>query len=276
MNSEELLVALAIKYDGDWESIMQALQYKKLDDKYEDDEKLFQDKYADLESYLEKAKNADYKYTTILSEDYPSILREQYMPPFVLFYHGDLSLLNKIGNNVGVVGSRECSSYGEDMTRTIVSTVAKRFTIVSGLAIGIDTIAHETALKEGGNTIAVLGGGIDYCYPLRNRKLYEKIKATNLVISEYPGNVLPQPDNFPRRNRIIAMISRGIIVTEAYAHSGTLTTVMFALQCQRLILCVPYPATANSECNRLIAEGAYLIENGNQAIEILERDIHIY
>ena len=260
MNSEEIIVALAIKYQGDWYAIEKAL--RDTSDR-------------DLEEHLQIAINSDYQYITILSPDYPAVLRNEYMPPFVLFYHGDISLLKDIGKNVAVVGSRECTDYGIEMTQAIVRDICSSYNIVSGMARGIDAVAHETAIKNGGKTIAVLGGGIDYIYPQSNRHLYERMKGHHLIISEYPGDIIPKPDWFPRRNRIIAMISCGTIVTEAYAHSGTLTTVMFTLQAQRLLMCVPYLATAKSECNRLIAEGAYLVENGNQVLEVLKNDNHI-
>ena len=260
MTAEEILVALAIKFKGNWEDIYCATQNKE---------------YDDLDNYLAEAISNQYRYITILSPEYPELLRKQYMPPFVLFYYGDISLLTNVAKNVAVVGSRECSDYGKEMTEKIVKEICHEYTIVSGMAIGIDTVAHHAAIEGGGKTIAILGGGIDYIYPPSNRKLYQELKKNHLIVSEYPGNTITQPDNFPRRNRIIAMISRGTIVTEAYARSGTLTTVMFTLQCNRLLLCVPYLATSDSECNRLIANGAYLIQSGKEAISILENDIHI-
>ena len=161
------------------------------------------------------------------------------------------------------------------MTEMLVKGICKDFVIVSGLALGIDAIAHRACIANGGKTIAVLGTGIDYCYPRSNRRLYEEIKKNHLVISEYPGNMVTDFGSFPRRNRIIAMISRGLVVTEAYEYSGTLTTVMFALQCSRAVLCVPYPAGLGSECNRLISEGAFLIENGKKAIDILDSELYL-
>ena len=274
LNSEEILVALAIKYQGDWESILCALEQRKVENSLLNEEDR-ENTEEELEHYLEIAKKANYKYTTILSNDYPKLLKSQYMPPFVLFYYGDLSLAYNVGNNLAVVGSRECSEYGSEITDRIVLEVAQSLTIVSGLAIGVDTIAHTAALRAGGRLIGVLGSGIDFCYPIRNKWLYEEIKQKHLLISEYPGDLIPEPDNFPRRNRIIAMLSAGTLVTEAYARSGTLTTVMYALQCNRLILCVPYLAGSDSECNRLIAEGAYLVQSGNDVLEIMEKDSHI-
>ena len=147
MNSEEIIVALAIKYQGDWYAIEKAL--RDTTDR-------------DLDEYLEIAINSDYNFITILSPDYPAALRNEYMPPFVLFYHGDISLLKDTGKNIAVVGSRECTEYGAEMTRSIVKEICPSYNVVSGMARGIDAIAHETAIKNGGKTIAVLGGGIDY------------------------------------------------------------------------------------------------------------------
>lgn len=260
MESEKLLVALAIKHKGDWDEIYKALTNKEIND---------------LDEYLVMVDNLKCKYITILSEDYPLCLKYAFKAPIVLFYYGDINLLINVQNNVSVVGSRDYSTYAKEMTESIVEDLAKEYVIVSGMARGIDTIAHNAAISNGGKTIAVLGSGIDYCYPLENKYLYQDIKRDHLVISEYPGHTLPTKTTFPMRNRIIAMISRGTIVTEAYAKSGTLSTIMFALEYNRAVLCVPYPATAKSECNRLIASGAFLVENGKQAIEILKKEICI-
>ena len=276
MKSEEIIAALAVKYGGDWEDIMCALTNRSTLKKEVEEQGNCYYGDVELEPYLDIINRSNYKYITILSDDYPQALKQQYMPPFVLFYYGDISLLSEINHNVAVVGSRECTDYGARMTREVVSEVAKEYTIVSGMARGIDAIAHQTAIDVGGKTIAVLGSGIDYCYPYSNRKLYAEIKKNHLVVSEYPGTIIPEPTSFPRRNRIIAMISKGLIVTEAYAKSGTLTTVMFALQCSRPILCVPHEAGKGSECNRLISDGAYPIEDGKMALDILDSERHIF
>lgn len=270
MNSEEIIVALAVKYNGDWENIMCALDVERRDEKYKEEGMEAWIADLELEQWLEVAKNSKYKYISILSKEYPEVLKQIYMPPFVLFYYGNISLLSDSMKNVSVVGSRDCSEYGETMTRNIVREICDEYVIVSGMARGIDTVAHTTAIDYGGKTIAVLGGGIDFCYPPSNRGLYKQLKEEHLVISEYPGQVLPQPAFFPRRNRIIAAISRGTVVTEANAHSGTLTTVMFAMQNNKDIMCVPYPAGVGSECNRLIASGVFLVENGKDVKQVLK------
>lgn len=259
LTSEEILVGLAIKYQGDWNNI-----YKGLLDPQD----------RDLDEYFEAAKKMKCKYITFLSPDYPQYLKESFRPPFVLFYYGDKSLLNSIGRNIAVVGSRECTDYGKEATRDIVSVVAKEYNIVSGMAYGIDTIAHETALEVGGKTIAVLGSGIDFVWPPSNLELYKRIKEEGLVVSEYPGSTPPTLTSFPTRNRIIAMLSCATVVTEAYGRSGTLTTIMFTLEYGRDVLCVPYPRTALSECNRQIMGGAYMVENGEDVLKVLADGNH--
>lgn len=276
MNSEEIIASLAVKYNGDWTEIMNALRRRQMARfNAEDDKEDYLGDY-ELQPYLDIINKSRYKYVTILSEDYPNVLRNRTKPPFVLFYYGNLSLLKNVYRNCAVVGSRNCSEYGQTMTEEIVKVVAKRYTIVSGMAIGIDTVAHQTAIKEGGQTIAVLGSGIDYCYPYENLELYKQLKKDHLIISEYPGKVAPTILSFPRRNRIIAAISKGLVVTEAYAKSGTLTTVLFALDYQRIVMCLPYQAGLGSECNRLINDGAVLVEDGKRVLELLDSELYLY
>ena len=275
MNTEEIVAAVALKYSGDWENIMCALQKRTNDrEEAEMNGEVWDDDY-ELGPYLEILKKSNYSYVTIMSDQYPALLKKLSYPPFVLFYYGDISLLSDPHRLVSVVGSRECTEYGAQMTRELVQGVAKEYIVVSGMARGIDAIAHQTAIEAGGKTIAVLGSGIDICYPPSNRKLYEEIKENHLVISEYPCDVIPEPFLFPRRNRIIASLSSGLIVTEAHPKSGTLTTVMFALNLNRAVMCVPYPAGLNSECNRLIVDGALLVENAKQVLDILKMQVHL-
>jgi DNA processing protein len=171
-----------------------------------------------------------------------------------------------------MVGSRNYSAYGEKMTRSIASGLAQAgYVIVSGMAIGIDTIAQNEAIENGGGTVAVLGSGIDYCYPARNKKLYEHLKNYHLVISEYPGDIVPESRFFPIRNRIIAGISKTLVITEAEPLSGTSTTAALALNGNTDVMCVPYLAGSHSECNRLIAAGATLVEEVEDVINNMSR-----
>jgi len=148
------------------------------------------------------------------------------------------------------------------MTEKIVIDLVKRgYTIVSGMAKGIDSIAHKTCLKEKGKTIAVVGSGLDFTYPKENLELQKEIEQNGLIISEYPDFVVPKAYHYPNRNRIIACLSNAIVVTEAKVRSGTLITVRYGLECGKEIFAVPYLANGESGCNLLIKEGAQLVEN---------------
>ena len=149
MNSREILLYYSIKYLGDWDKIYQALQLKEELDLNE------------VEKVISKNKS---KFITILDEEYPSSLKESFKPPFLLFYEGDISLLNNDKHKIAVVGSRKYSKYGREMTEKLVKGITEDFIIVSGLAIGIDAIAHRSAIESGGKTIAVLGNGINFHY----------------------------------------------------------------------------------------------------------------
>lgn len=208
---------------------------------------------------------------TILDEDYPEYIRQKvYHPPFVLYYYGDLSLINDESKNIAFVGSRKCSDYGQRITSQIVSEVSEKFNIVSGMAKGIDTCAHYACVNKIGKTIAVLGCGIDVCYPSSNRRLYQIIKKYGLLISEYPTDTPPEVRNFPMRNRIIVGLSRIMVITEAKKHSGTQISTAFALASGKDVCCVPYPADENSLCNHLIKQGAFMIENAKDLFDVLD------
>ena len=242
---EEIILYFALKYAGDFDKIYQALERKeKVDD--------------ELKEHLFKELKS--KYTTIISDDYPAALKEINCPPFVLFYYGDLNLVNT--KCIGVIGMRQPSDYGIEVTKTIVSKlVLENYTIVSGMALGIDAMAHQSAMNVLGKTIAVLGSGIDNCYPLKNKAIYEIMKVNQLVISEYPGNLVPKKINFPRRNRIISGLSESILVTEANQQSGTMITVGHGLEQGKDIYCVPSRINDALGCNYLIQQGAKLVIN---------------
>ncbi len=226
LTSSQILAYLAIQEKGNWTNIYQRLVNKEVN--FESD-------------VIDTLSKNHYRFITILDEEYPACLRNVYQPPFVLFYDGNISLLKDcfVDNQVAIIGSRECSEYGIQMTQDLTREIAQEFTVVSGLAKGIDAIASQTAMEAGGHTIAVLGCGIDICYPEENLPLFNKIKDDDLLISEYPEGVPPSPDKFPMRNRIIAGLGKGILVTEAGYRSGTSITVGFGLQNSRVIMCVP-------------------------------------
>ena len=258
MNTEipearEVLIYLSYKFKGDWEKIYEALRKKE-----------YNFTKSEVDKALQKLKC---KVITILDSNYPTYLRKVFRPPFVLYYYGDICLINDFTKAIAVVGSRDCSSYGISATHEIVKDIAKDFIIVSGMAKGIDSIAHQTAINYGGKTVAVMCTGIEKCYPADVIDLYKELKKNHLVISEYPGYTTPPKECIPFRNRLIAGMSRITIVGEAHMRSGTSITVGLALEMGRDVLCVPYPIDSHSLCNRLIQFGAGLVENGNDVYE---------
>lgn len=253
MNGREILIYLSYYEKGDWDKIYNDIKIKKYD--FNND---------DVKDVVSKLKS---KVVTILDEQYPECLKNAYKPPFVLYYYGDLSLIRNNRSCVAVIGSRESSEYGEKMTRLITSDIAKHFVVVSGLAKGIDACAHQAAINANGKTVAVLGSGIENCYPKCNKELFEKIKKDHLVISEYPDEVEPTKDKFPLRNRLIAALTRTLIVSEAHERSGTSITISYALMNGNEVCCVPYPADTNSLCNRMIKDGARLTESAKDVFD---------
>lgn len=193
------------------------------------------------------------------SKYYPECLRNIASPPKQLFCCGNLELLN-YDKNIAIIGSRDCSYYGERVTKDFAFNLAKNnFCIVSGLAKGVDSFAHIGALNAMGKTIAVLGSGLDNIYPKENIKLAESIiKNNGLIISEYPLGTIALKQHFPARNRIISGISNSVLVTEARKNSGTNITVNFALEQGKDVFVVPgniYSKTSNGT-NFMISEGA--------------------
>lgn len=250
----EILLYFAVKYEGDFEKIYTAIMNKEKCD------------YNEVQEIVSKIKC---KYTTVIASDYPSKLKNLNRPPFVIFYEGDLNLLNK--KIVAVIGSRKNSEYGKKICEKLVKELVDNdYVIISGLARGIDAISHQVALNNKGNTIAVLGNGIDYYYPKSNEELQKSIINKGLIISEYPLMTKPIKENFPNRNRIIAALCDGVLVIESKKRSGTMITVNEALNLGKDIMCVPTRANENSGCNYLIKNGAHLVENGFDVIEILK------
>lgn len=193
---------------------------------------------------------------------YPEKLRQIYKPPLVLFAIGDLKLLQK--KIVTIVGSRLATSYSERVIEGLMpSLLAHQNVIASGLARGVDGMAHRATLKQGGKTIAVIGNGLNYFYPMSNHSLQEKIMNQGLVISEYLPDTPPRPFRFPERNRILAGLSESVIVTEAKQKSGSLITANLALQENRNVYAVPGPITSPLSMgpNQLIEAGASPIVN---------------
>lgn len=195
------------------------------------------------------------KVVTILSDAYPTLLLETDAPPICLYCKGNTDLLNTMC--CGVVGTRKPSDYGKVVTKQFVEELASSgLTIVSGMATGIDTIAHETTLAQEGSTIAVLAGGFHHVFPASNHQLFKKLCETNLVVTESLPNVVPASYLFPARNRIIAGLSKAVLITEAGVKSGSIHTKNYAKLYKREIFAVPGKVTSpeSEGTNQIIKE----------------------
>jgi DNA processing protein len=224
----------------------------------------------DLSAELERVVQLGVTVLTWDSPDYPSLLMNIPDPPPVLYVKGEL--LPRDEWALAVVGTRRATVYGREATRTLVNGLASGgVTIVSGLATGIDTQAHQVALDAGGRTVAVLGCGVDITYPAQNRKLAERIVGRGALVSEYPLGTRPEGGNFPRRNRIISGLSLGVLVVEGDKRSGALITADYAADQGREIFAVPgYISSRNSAGpNHLIQQGAKLVTTMGDILEEL-------
>ncbi len=207
---------------------------------------------------------------TIEDKEYPKNLRSIYSPPKQLYVIG--ALLEQDETAVAIVGSRRASQYGLETSEKLGFELALRgLTVVSGMAIGVDSAAHKGALKARGRTIAVMGSGHNRIYPQQNKKLYEDISKTGAVITEYEQDMEPLAYNFPARNRIISGLSLGVVVVEAARNSGALITANFAAEQGRTVFAVPGKVSSNtsSGANELIKDGARLVQSVDDIIEEL-------
>ncbi len=225
----------------------------------------------DLDAEMQRVHDLGAHVVTLLDPEYPRLLREIHQPPPVLYVNGELQPEDEWA--VAVVGTRHTKASGVEMTRYLVGDLARNgVTIVSGLARGIDTIAHQTALDAGGRTIAVLGSGIDVVYPYENAALARNIVASGALITEYPLGTQPERTNFPPRNRIISGLALGTLVTQAGESSGALITIRFALEQGREVFAVPGSPLDRgfSGTNRLIQQGeAKLVQRAQDVLEEL-------
>lgn len=227
---------------------------------------------VDLVQVAERVAQAGVALLTWQSPDYPRLLREIPGAPPLLYVAGRLQEMDNW--SVAVVGTRRLTPYGRQVTRELVAGLARsNVTIVSGLARGIDAIAHQTALEAGGRTIAVLGSGLENVYPPEHRGLVQQIVegGQGAVVSEYPLEAMPEARNFPPRNRIISGLSLGVIVVEAGERSGALITTSFAAEQGREVFAVPgnINSRASAGTNRLIQEGAKLVASVEDVLEEL-------
>lgn len=210
-----------------------------------------------IDGRIEKLKKTGTQFCTIVDEEYPQELKEIYLPPVVIYYHGDLQLTQ--GNRLGIVGSRLMTDYGRTVIKKIIPDVTEKGIVtVSGLAKGVDQEVHRQTIWSRGSTIGVIGTGLDVSYPAENEKLQVFMRKHHLVISEYPLGVAPKRHHFPMRNRIIAGLSQALLVIEAKEKSGSLITANVALQENKEVLAVPGNIlnSAYIGTNRLIQAGA--------------------
>lgn len=223
------------------------------------------------QKYIQKLKEQGIRTVTIKDDNYPKKLMPFESKPEILFYKGNLPDENV--PSVAIIGARACSNYGRVNATKIGELLSMRgVQVISGLARGIDTYAALGALKGNTPTFAILGSGVDICYPTENIELYESIiKAGGGIISEYPPGTKPYAWNFPKRNRIISGLSDGIVVIEAKENSGSLITVEWALEQGKDIFAVPGKITDQLSigCNRLIKNGAAIICKPEDVLEEL-------
>lgn len=207
---------------------------------------------------------------TIDDAEYPKNLKNIYKPPKVLYVNG--KLLEQDEMAVALVGSRRATAYGLEMSEKLAYELALQgVTIVSGMALGIDSAAHMGALKARARTIAVMGSGHNVIYPPQNKKLYEEIAKSGAVVTEFEDNMEPLSYNFPQRNRIISGLSLGVVVVEAARNSGALITANFAAEQGRTVFAVPgkISSITSSGANELIKDGARLVQSVDDIMEEL-------
>jgi len=223
-----------------------------------------------LKDDLAYAKKLGIKIITCFDQDYPQLLKEIPGRPIVLYVLGSITAQDNLA--IGIVGSRRASFYGLSNAETFAAALsAQGVTIVSGMARGVDTYAHRGALKAKGRTIAVIGSGFNHIYPAENADLAKEISASGAVISEFPMDAVPLPQNFPRRNRLISGLSLGVLITEAARNSGALITADFALEQGREVFALPgrIDSVGSMGTNALLKQGAKIVTGCEDILEEL-------
>lgn len=214
----------------------------------------------DWRGEMERADREGLRILTQVDAEYPAALKQIYDPPLALYVRGHIETRDR--HAVGVIGTRRPTLYGRETTARLTAQLARcGMTIVSGLAEGVDTVAHDAALGAGGRTLAVIGSGMDCLYPSSNRALAERIAGHGAVISEFPFGRKPDKTTFPIRNRVVSGLSMGVLVTEAGATSGALITVRQALDQGRSVFAVPgrIDSNASQGANELLKQGAQCV-----------------
>lgn len=221
-----------------------------------------------LETQLKELEKINAHLISLWDDEYPNLLKKIYDPPLIIYIKGNFTESDNY--SIAAVGTRTPTNYGKIQTERIISELASQgITIVSGLARGIDSIAHQSALKNKGRTIAVIGSGLDVIYPPENKNLFEKICENGVIISEFPLGTKPDAQNFPRRNRIISGLSLGVIVFETAINGGAMQTAHFALDQDREVFAIPgnLGVRQSEGTNLLIQRGeAKLITNADDVL----------
>ncbi|WP_373844845.1 DNA-processing protein DprA [Clostridium sp.] len=232
--------------------------------------------YAWDKEYIKSIKDSIEKnninVVTITDELYPKALKEYDDSPYMLFYKGDIDRLNK-NKSVSIVGSRDCSSYGVNITNIICNDLSiNNINIISGMARGIDSIAHKKCIENNSYTCAILGSGIDVIYPRENKNIYDELIKNGCVISQFLPGTKPYAYNFPIRNKIISGLSEVVVVIEGSEKSGTLITASSALEQGKDVIAVPGNVFSKQSkgTNKLIKDGAYIFTEMKDIYEILD------
>ncbi|MBW2565664.1 MAG: DNA-protecting protein DprA [Deltaproteobacteria bacterium] len=244
-----------LQVEGINDRLVSAVQHYKIPKRVEED--------------LSLAQKSGVRIITFADPDYPTLLRHIHDPPPVLYVYGKL---HPDSLNIAIVGSRNATPYGLTVTERLSGDLALRgFTVVSGMARGIDSAGHRGALAAGGKTIAVLGCGLGTIYPAENKKLFHRIAENGAVVSEFPFLTSPEAHNFPARNRIISGLSLGAVIVEATHQSGSLITARLAAEQGREVFAVPGSVTSfkSMGTHRLIKQGAKLVEHVDDIVEEL-------
>jgi len=227
------------------------------------------DRLTQIDQILDWAARPGSHLVTLADPDYPAWLAQIHDPPLVLFVRGDRPWLNR--PMLAIVGSRNATLHGIDMATELAAHLSQAgWTIASGLALGIDMAAHQGALRGPGSTLAVMGCGIDQIYPRRHEALGQQIARQGALISELPPGTPPAAAFFPRRNRLIAGLSQGVVVVEAALQSGSLITARLASEGGREVFAVPGPVRSGVSrgCHQLLREGATLVESATDVLAV--------
>ena len=231
---------------------------------------LFMERYIRIDDKVLREEFKEFDSISIMDPEYPEELLWMHNPPVLLFYSGNIDLLKQL--KIAVVGSRSCSRTGIQSVEKIINELNNELIVVSGLAKGIDAAAHYAAIRNGGKTIGVIGTGLDVFYPRSNKQLQKYMSGSPLVLTEYGPGQGPQKHHFPERNRIIAGLSRAVIVAEARMRSGSLITCERAMEEGRDVFAIPGSILdgRSDGCHHLIQEGAKLVTSGKDVLDEFE------